>query len=47
VIKIKRGLQRRILIEIAADGHKHTRPPSRDWTRCVQNMQLTIFREKD
>ena len=47
VIKIERVLQRRILIEIARERHKHTRLPGRDWTRCVENMQLTIFRKKD
>ena len=47
LIEIERVLQRRILIEIAADGHKHTRLPGRDWTRCVENMQPTIFRKKD
>ena len=47
VIKIERVLQGRILIEIATDRHKHTCLPGRDWTRCVENMQLTIFRKKD
>jgi hypothetical protein len=47
VIKIERVLQRRILIEIAADRHKHTRLPGRHWTGCVENMQPGIFRKKD
>src|SRR5260221_7360800 len=47
VIKIERFLQRRILIEVATDRNKHACLPGRDWTRCVENMQLTIFRKKD
>jgi hypothetical protein len=39
VIEIERLQQRRILIEVAADRHKHTCLPGRDWTRCVENMQ--------